>query len=120
MNGNTRDPITTSDESHERDLNRHRGEEQRVARAEAAARLRDRGIVVRDDDSLEAVVRALEAVEAFERAVERLGGDLMVDTAPAQEPDDQRFVIPTRAEGESAEDFVLRLQAATAKLMRAD
>src|SRR3954469_11600988 len=97
------DPITTGDERHERDLNRHRGDEQRVARAEAVARLRDSGIIVPEADSLESVVRTLEAVEAFEHAVERLGGALMVDTPPAQQPDDPRFVIPTRADDESAD-----------------
>lgn len=120
MTDNVRNPITTSDEQLERDLNRHRGEEQRVARAEAVARLRDRDIVVRDDDSLELVVQMLDAVEGFEHAVERRGGDLMVDTPPAREPDDEAFVVPTRADDESAEDFIVRVQAATARLMRGD
>lgn len=120
MAENIRNPITTADEQHERDLNRHRGDEQRVARAEAVERLRERDIVVRDDDSLEDIVTMLDAVEAFERAVELRGGDLMVDTPPAREPDDARFIIPTRADGESADELTGRVRAATARLMRDD
>jgi len=116
----TQNPVTAGDEAHERDLNRHRGEEQRSARAEAEARLRDRGIVVRDSDSLEMVVQTLDAVEAFEQAVQRRGGDLMIDTSPARQPDDARFVIPMRGDGEAAEAFVSRLQFAAGKLLRAD
>jgi hypothetical protein len=73
------DPITTDDEQHERELNRHRADEQRTTRAEIVARLHGRGIDVRDDESLEAVVRKLDQVEAAERAFEAKGGDLMIE-----------------------------------------
>src|SRR5579885_1224560 len=109
MPDDIRNPITTSDEQHERDLNRHRGDEQRAARAEVVTRLRERGVVVRDDESLELVAQVLDAVEAFEAGVERRGGDLMVDTPPAREPDNKRFVMPTRADGESADAYIGRL-----------
>jgi hypothetical protein len=66
------------------------------------------------------VVQTLDAVEAFEQAVQRRGGDLMIDTPPAQQPDDERFVVPTRADGESADAFISRLQSATGKVIRAD
>src|SRR5947209_4322277 len=94
-------PISSGDERFERDLNRHRGDEQRRARVEVAGRLRDRGIAIGDNDSIEIVVELLEAVEAFERAVEAKGGDLMVDTAPAREPDNPQFVLPRRKSGET-------------------
>ena len=77
-----RDPITTGDEQHERDLNRHRGDEQRTVRAEIVARLADRGVDVADDESLEAVVRKLDEVEARERAIQERGGDLMIEEKP--------------------------------------
>src|SRR5262245_41034194 len=104
MAENSRDPIRTDDEALERDLNRHRGDEQRRARAEAIERLQDRGVTVSKSAPVEAVVAVVEAVEAFERAVEILGGDLMVDTRPASEPDDPRFVLPKQRSGESLED----------------
>lgn len=112
-------PISSGDEAFDRDLNRHRATEQRDARDESALRLRDRGVVVNDDDSTESVVEALEAVEAFERAVEACGGDLMVDAAPAYQPDDPRFVLPRRRGGERLGDYAGRVRSAAGRL-RAD
>lgn len=108
-------PITTGDEQHERDLNRHRVTEQRDARNVVLARLDDRGIDA-SDASVEAIVDLLEAVEAFERAVEARGGDLMVDTPPSHQPDDPNFVLPQRAADESVADFSNRIRAAAARL----
>jgi hypothetical protein len=75
-------PITTGDEEFERDKNRHRGDEQRNARAQTVARLRGAGIDVGDDESLEQVVDRLNALEAAERQVEAAGGDLMTEEPP--------------------------------------
>ena len=75
-------PITTGDEGHERDLNRHRGDEQRNARAAAVARLHGAGVEVPDDLPLEGVVDMLNALEAAERQVEAGGGDLMTEEPP--------------------------------------
>jgi len=108
-------PITTSDEQHERDLNRHRATEQRDALVEVLARLDDRGIDA-SDAPIELVVDLLEAVEAFERAVEARGGDLMVDTPPSRQPDDASFVLPRRAADESVSEFAKRVRAAAVRL----
>ncbi|HEY2026822.1 MAG TPA: hypothetical protein VGG78_07415 [Gemmatimonadaceae bacterium] len=84
---------------------------------EIAGRLRARGVSVSDRDSPDDVVRLLEAVEAFERAVESHGGDLMVDEPPARstaQPDDPHFLLPTRADDETLTQFNERLWAATA------
>jgi len=108
-------PITTSDEQHERDLNRHRATEQREALVEVLARLDDRGIDA-SDAPIEVVVDLLEAVEAFERAVEARGGDLMVDTPPSRQPDEATFVLPRRAADEPVSEFAKRVRAATARL----
>jgi hypothetical protein len=62
------------------------------------------------------VVEALEAVEAFEQAVEAHGGDLMVDSYPAAEPDDERFVLPMRTNEESLVRYAGRVRAATDEL----
>jgi hypothetical protein len=116
MAGNADHPITTDDEGFERELNRHRGDEQRRARAEAVNRLRDRGVAIGDSDSIDIVVELLEAVEAFERAVEAKGGDLMVDTRPARQPDNARFVLPARQANESLRDFGFRVRSAARQL----
>jgi hypothetical protein len=83
---------------------------------EIAGRLVARGIAVHDDDSPDAIVRLLEGVEAFERAVESHGGDLMMDEPPprkAGEPDDRHFLLPRRGDDESASAYLGRLAAAT-------
>ncbi|MEX2151951.1 MAG: hypothetical protein WD825_01355 [Gemmatimonadaceae bacterium] len=84
---------------------------------EMASRLRARGIAVYDSDSPDDVVQLVESVEAFERAVESRGGDLMVDEPPARgaaQPDDPHFLLPTRAADESVSNYVNRLKASTA------
>lgn len=116
MGESMRHPITTGDEGHERDLNRHRGNEQRNAREDVVARLNARGIDVTEDASVEALVEVSEAVDAFEHAVVAAGGDLMVDSPPSTEPDDPRFVLPKCHGGESLHDYAVRIRNAAARL----
>lgn len=95
-----------------------RDEVQRVA-DQLAERLRARGVLVHPEDSADELGTLTEAVEAFEGAVESLGGDLMVDEAPAGkrvEPDNAAFVLPVRTNNETAQGFVSRVEAATAQL----
>jgi len=110
-----RHPITTGDEAHERELDRHRATEQREALDHALDRLEMRGVDA-SDGSTEAVVELLEAVEAFERAVIAAGGDLMLDTPPSTQPDNSRFVLPRRSGDESVLDFTKRVRLATDRL----
>jgi hypothetical protein len=84
---------------------------------EMASRLRARGVAVYDSDSPDDLLRLVERIEEFERAVEAHGGDLMVDEPPtggAAQPDDPHFLLPTRAADESVANYVKRLRAATA------
>jgi hypothetical protein len=86
---------------------------------EIAGRLRTRGIAVGDADSPDEIEALLEAVEAFERTVEESGGDLMVDEPPRRgtpQPDDPRFLLPTRRDDESVPRYLERLRAATTAL----
>jgi hypothetical protein len=109
-------PISSRDESRERDLNRHRGDDQRRAVAEAVVRLRSRGIEVGEDERAEDVVRLLEAVELFERAVQARGGDLMVNTPPSRRPEDPNFVLPRRRDDESMRDYIDRVRRSASRL----
>lgn len=89
---------------------------QRV-KEEMTGRLLARGIEVTDTDSSDDVVRILEALESFERAVEAHGGDLMMDEPPANnrgEPDDPHFLLPRRSADETAVAYAERLAIATA------
>lgn len=109
-------PIASHDESHERDLNRHRATEQRRTRVGMVDRLADRGIMVSEADALESVVELLDAVETFERTVEARGGDLMVDTPPSRQPDSPQFVLPRREAGEPIDRYAGRIRAAASRL----
>lgn len=90
------------------------------ARAEVAGQLETRDIVVRDDDDPEALVRVLEAVEAFERAVIDAGGDLMNNQLRSKDPDDPAFVVPRRGEDEAPIAYERRVRQATDRVRRAD
>ena len=93
-----------------------RNELRRVG-SEVASRLRSRGVHLTGREKAEELVQLLEAVDRFETTVERHGGDLMVDepidTDPPREPDDRRFVLPRRRDGESVGGFVGRIAEAT-------
>jgi len=73
-----------------------------------------------EGDARQAVLALHEEryVERFERAVERAGGDLMVDTPPAREPDNPDFVLPLRGGAEAIADYIARLGYATAVVER--
>lgn len=105
-------------EEHERMLEPHRVEEQRNARQEAADRLRDRGIPIYASDSDDEVADLLDAVEQFEKAVEELGGDLMVNRMDSSEPQDDAFVPPIRGQDERATDYRSQIVDATVALRR--
>jgi hypothetical protein len=95
-------------EENERDLAR--------VSEELASRLRDRGVAVHEDDSSDDIVALVEALEAFERAVEAHGGDLMMDEPPPHhvgQPDDPHFLLPPRGDDESFTQYRGRLVAAT-------
>src|SRR6188768_3920312 len=91
---------------------------QRV-RDEIVGRLHTRGIDVARDEDPEHLVRLLDAVEDFERVVERKGGDLMVDepigSEAAREPDNAAFTLPQRRADESIVAYTERLRAAQAR-----
>lgn len=99
-------------EAIQEELDPHRREEiQRVTR-ETADRLRQRGVALTGRESGDELVSLLDAVEAFELAVERRGGDLMMDEAPegkTPQPDDVHFGLPRRGERESVSDYLVRI-----------
>lgn len=86
--------------------------------AEVAARLRSRGISLTGAERPEELADLLTAVERFEAAVERHGGDLMVDDLKSSRPDDRHFVVPRREQGESIRVYISRVDDATVQLRR--
>ena len=94
-------------------------DERRRVEGEVASRLASRGVRLTGRESDEELVELLEAVERFERIVQRHGGDLMVDepidSDRAREPDDRRFVLPRRRDGETVRAFLGRIAEVTAR-----
>ncbi len=86
------------------------------AMREVVGRLQERGVTVSLHDDSDIVAQVLEAVERFEMAVERHGGDLMVDTGNPEEPDDPRFVLPKRFSDEDLTEYRARVDAAAQQL----
>ena len=108
----TPDPQSVPDDAGEADRRRVAGE--------IADRLRRRGIRLTDEETGEELVTLLEAVERFEAAVQRQGGDLMVDepvrAGRSVEPDNRAFALPEREGNESVDDYIERLDEATARI----
>lgn len=96
-----------------------REEEFQHAKDEIAFRLRDRGVRLTGNETGDDLTGLLDAVERFEAAVERSGGDLMVDEpidgrSPIA-PDNEAFVLPRRGGSESIPDFIGRIAVATSR-----
>lgn len=98
------------------DLNPHRADDQARVAAEIRGNLRQRGVDVRDEESGEELVTALEAVERFERARSALGGDSMINRPGTRQPERDEFVIPQRGDDESLSQYAARVEQAARKL----
>jgi hypothetical protein len=103
-------------ERFQRELNPHRGEEQRRAREHAIAMLEQRGVRVHDTDSSEDLADLLEVVDRFVALVEALGGDTFVNAPDSSQPENPLFVLPVRAPGESVKAYIYRVDEARARL----
>jgi hypothetical protein len=97
-------------------LDPHRREERTDAATEITGRLLQKGIDVSDAEDPSTLADLLSAVERFESAVEKQGGDLMVNTPTSSDPQDPAYVIPARKADESLEAYIGRIDAATAAL----
>ncbi|MEP6763776.1 MAG: hypothetical protein ABJB66_05655 [Gemmatimonadaceae bacterium] len=78
--------------------------------------LHSRNVLVHSSDNSDELASMMEAVEAFEAAVEARGGDLMIDEAPEGkkgEPDNPSFVLPKRSSNETASAYIGRIRTAT-------
>lgn len=91
-------------------------EDRRRIGEEIAGRLRRNGVQLSGTETSEELADLEEAVEQFERMVERGGGDLMVDepvtgNSPIA-PDEPDFVLPTRKPSETVSAYIKRIQEA--------
>jgi hypothetical protein len=97
-------------------LDPHRREERSDAATEITGRLFQKGIDVSNSEDPSALADLLSAVERFESAVEKQGGDLMVNTPTSADPQNPDFVVPSRNADETLESYIVRIDAATAAL----
>lgn len=98
-------------------LNPHRDEDVQRASELVAESLRRRGVEVEGSEDSDALAAALDAVETFERARSLRGADSFVNDPDSAEPDDRRFVIPTRAADEGLDGYARRVREAAARIM---
>jgi len=91
-------------------------EERRRIVEEISSRLRRNGVQLTGKESSEELAELEEAVEQFERMVERAGGDLMVDEPVSGgspiAPDEPDFVLPARKQSESVSAYIKRIHDA--------
>ena len=97
------------------------GEDTDVERAtrQVRSQLEQRGVRVHDEDDGEAEAVLLEAVEAFEAAVRRCGGDSYTNSPQSSRPDRPDFVLPPRGDDERADTSARRVRAAAEALVPA-
>ncbi|MBA2683747.1 MAG: hypothetical protein H0U66_04595 [Gemmatimonadaceae bacterium] len=104
----TRGPSSDSSDSSANDRKRI-GEE-------IASRLRRNGVQLTGKESSDELADLEDAVENFERAVERAGGDLMVDEPVSNgkpiAPDDSSFVLPARNASEPVAAYITSINHA--------
>jgi hypothetical protein len=105
-------------ESSPRSLDSSDEERRRIA-DEISTRLRRNGVQLTGNEDSEELADLEEAVEQFERMVERGGGDLMVDepvsgSSPIA-PDEPDFVLPTRKPSESVSAYIKRIREAASR-----
>ena len=113
---NTREGSESLDEM----LDPHREEEREAAAMELSGRLAQKGIEVGSDEDPAQLADLLSAVEEFERAVEKAGGDLFVNSLDSSEPQDPRFVLPRRRDDEPLPKYRERILAAAQSLREGD
>lgn len=95
-----------------------RFEERELVREELEGRLLEGGVMLTGSESDDQIVRLADAVEGFDAARARAGGDSMVNTPSSSSPDDPRFVLPVRRDDESVERYLLRIRECTEAIAR--
>lgn len=93
-----------------------RFDERERVRAELESRLAESGVVLSGSENEDQIVALVEAVEDFESARSRLGGDSFVNRADSSQPDDPMFVLPQRRGDESPDQYVTRVRDAARRL----
>jgi hypothetical protein len=93
-----------------------RREERAALHSELISRLDQKGVQLSADGSEADLADLLSAIDEFEAAVEKAGGDPMVDSPDSSEPERPDFVLPHPNDAESVAGYTRRVHAAIARL----
>lgn len=96
--------------------NSMRFDERERVRAELEGRLVESGVELSGSENEGQIVALVEAVEEFEMARSRAGGDSFVNRADSSQPDDPMLVLPRRRGDESADHYATRIRDAARRL----
>lgn len=90
-----------------------RREERSSLHSELLARLGQKGVQLMAMASDAELADLLSAIDNFESAVERAGGDLMMDSPDSSEPERPEWVLPHPHDDESVAVYIKRVAFAT-------
>ncbi len=93
-----------------------RQEERASLHSELLSRLDQKGVHLDARGTDAEVADLLSAIDEFEAAVEKAGGDLMVDSPDSSEPERPEWVLPHPHDDESVAVYTGRVQRATTRL----
>lgn len=93
-----------------------REQEREALHEELVSRLHQKGLMLSGDASDAELADLLSAIEQFEAAVEKAGGDLFVDSLQSSEPERPEWVLPHMRDDETVRDYTKRVNDATARL----
>ncbi len=94
-----------------------RREERSDLRLELTSRLAQKGLEIDRADATDAdLADLLSAVDEFEAAVEKAGGDLFVDSLDSSQPERPEFVLPRIRDDETVAAYTTRVNAARERL----
>jgi hypothetical protein len=93
-----------------------RREERAALHSELIARLDQKGVHLAAKGSDADLADLLSAIDDFENAVEKAGGDLMLDSPDSSEPERPEWVLPHPHDGESVATYTKRVNSATERL----
>lgn len=93
-----------------------RQQERAALHDEMLARLHQKGLAIGGDAPDGAVADLLSAIDQFEAAVVKNGGDLYVDSLDSSQPEREEWVLPRMRDDESVSAYTQRVQGATERL----
>lgn len=93
-----------------------REQEREALHEELVSRLHQKGLMLSGDASDAELADLLSAIEQFEAAVVKAGGDLFVDSLQSSQPERQEWVLPHMRDDESVRGYTKRVEEATARV----